>query len=282
LRDLSRRPAVSTTVECREHAGSAWGVRGIHLALATDQSVGAGILDARGAFATDSRARRRAAVVVRPAVAGAAAVAELARRTVARTWGGRRLALVGQADVLRLTAPGPARGRGIVGAADQSVVTGACRPAVTGAPLAGASREVACVLAHTVARPAGETGVVGTARQPVVAVALHAAVAAAATARAGCRRRTRRIAADRGRSAGSRPSGRTVRVIGAAKERRVATGVLRPGGTVAADTRSRWVAADLLHPGRGASRLPPQHREQTRGDPSAATPQRGATRVTPI
>jgi hypothetical protein len=100
-------------------------------------------------------------------------MAELARRTVARTWVGRRLALVGQTDILRLAAPGPARGRGIVGAADQSVITGAFRPAVTRAPLTGASREVAFVLAHTVTGTAGETRVVGAAGQPVVAVALH-------------------------------------------------------------------------------------------------------------
>ena len=123
--------------------------------------------------------------------------------------------------------------------------------------LAGASREVALVRPHAVTRSTGETGVVGAARQPVIAVALHAAVAAAATARARGRRRTQRIAADRGRRAGSWSPRRTVRIVRAAEERRITTGVLRPGGAIAANARSRGIGADLLWSGRGASHLQP-------------------------
>src|SRR5215213_276365 len=155
----SGRPVVATAVRGRAHAGSAWCVRSIHLALTADQPVGAGILDTGGAFASDSRTRRRAAVVIRPTVAGTAAMAELTRRAVARARVGRRLALVRQADALRLATSGPTRRRGIVGAADEPVVTGALRPAVTGAPLAGAPLEVALVRSHAVTRSAGETGV---------------------------------------------------------------------------------------------------------------------------
>ncbi|MDF3018450.1 MAG: hypothetical protein K0R44_3675 [Thermomicrobiales bacterium] len=204
-------------------------------------------------------------------------MAELTRRAAARTWVRRRLALVRQADILGFAASRPARSRGIVGAADQAVITGAIRSAVTGASLTGASLEVALVRPDAAARSAGETGVVGAARQPVIAVTLHPAVAAAATARAGAGRRTQRIAADRGRGAGSWSPGRPVRVIRAAEERRVATGVLSPSRAVTADTRSRWIGADLLCSGRGVSRLQSQHREDTCCDPGAAVPQSGPT-----
>jgi hypothetical protein len=207
-------------------------------------------------------------------------MAELTRRAAARTWVRRRMALVRQADILGFAASGPARSRGIVGAADQAVITGAIRPAVTGAPLARASLEIALVRPHAAARSAGETRVVGAARQPVIAVTLDPAVAAAATARARSRWsrcRSQRIAADRGRGAGSWSSGRPVRVIRAAKERRITTGVLRPSRAIAADTRSRWIGADLLCSRRGVSRLQPQHREDACCDTGAASPQGDAT-----
>ena len=204
-------------------------------------------------------------------------MAELTRRAAARTWVRRRLALVRQADILGFAASRPARSRGIVGAADQAVITGAIRSAVTGASLTGASLEVALVRPHAAARSAGETGVVGAARQPVIAVTLHPAVAAAATARAG---RWTADPADRSRPrTGCRflvPQ-EAVRVIRAAEERRVTTGVLRPSRAIAADTRSRWIGADLLCSGRGVSRLQSQHREDTCCDPGAAAPQGGPT-----
>src|SRR4051794_36402711 len=79
LRGLSRHLAVTTTVGCRAHAGASWSVRRIHLALTADQSVGTGILDAGGASATNTCTGRRAAVIIRPTVAGAAGVTELTR-----------------------------------------------------------------------------------------------------------------------------------------------------------------------------------------------------------
>jgi hypothetical protein len=198
-------------------------------------------------------------------------MAELSRPAT-RAWVCRRLALMRQADIFALAASGPTRVRGIVGAADQAVVTGAVRPAVTRAPLAGASLEVALILPHAVARTAGKIGGVRAARQPVVAAILHAGVATATAAGAGRRWWTQRVAADRGRRASAWSPRRTVWVVRAAEQRRVATGVLCPGGAIAADARSRRVGADLLRLGRGASCRNPKCCEQTRHDTGAAGP----------
>ena len=92
-------------------------------------------------------------------------MAELARRAATRAWVRRRLTLLRQADFFSLAASGSASGRGIVGAADQAIVTGAVRPTVTRAPLAGTSVEVALVLPHAVARSAWEIRVVWAARR---------------------------------------------------------------------------------------------------------------------
>ena len=251
------RPAVATTVRRCAHARTDpvhWG--------RSSGSDSRPILRSRSSrhrrcTRTDSCTRRRAAVVVRSTVAGAAAMAELSRRAAARARIGRRLALVRQADILRLAASGSTRVRGIVGAADQPIITGAFRPAVARAPLAGASREVALVRPHAVTRSTGETRVIGAARQTILAVALHAAVAAAATARARRKERTQRIAADQGRRAGSWSPRRTVRIVRSAEERRITTGVLRSGGAIAANARSRGIGADLLRSGRCASHLQP-------------------------
>ena len=140
-------PAVAATVRRRAHAWSTRCVGSIHLALAADQTCRSMSPRRRRCIRSRLPYRRRAAVIVWPAVAGAAAMAELTRRAAARAWVRRRLALVRQADILRLAASWPAGSRGVVGAADQAVVTGAIRSTVTGASLAGASLEVALVLA---------------------------------------------------------------------------------------------------------------------------------------
>jgi hypothetical protein len=121
---------------------------------------------------------------------------ELPSRTATRAGVSRRLALVRQADILRLAAAGTARSRGIVDAANQPVVAGALRPAMAGAPLAGAILEIAPVLTDAAARSTGKAGIVGTASEPVVAVALYTPVAATAAAGARRRWRSHRVATD--------------------------------------------------------------------------------------
>src|SRR5215212_5729454 len=112
---------------------------------------------------------------------------ERTHRAATRAGVRRRLALVRQADIFALAASWPAGRRGVVGAADQTSVTGAVRPTVTRAPFAGAPLEVALLLPHAVPGPSREIGVVRAACQPVVATPLHAAVAAAAAAGARSR-----------------------------------------------------------------------------------------------